>query len=53
MGKKKGKMKVEGQEVDLGKIKSIKWTLDVEVPKEEFDKLVKAMLASKKEAKNN
>ena len=51
MGKKKTKITVEGKEVDLSKIKSIKWTLDVEVPKDEFEKLVKAMLTTTKKDK--
>ncbi len=43
MAKKKNKIVVEGQEVDLSKIKSVKMTLDLEIPKSEFDKLLKSM----------
>lgn len=40
---KKKKIVVEGQEVDLSEIKSLKLTLDLEIPKSEFDKLLKSM----------
>ena len=43
MAKKKKKIVVEGQEVDLSKIKSMQFTLDLQIPKEEFDKLLAAM----------
>lgn len=43
MAKKKKKIVVEGQEVDLSKIKSVKLTLNLEIPKSEFDKLLKSM----------
>lgn len=41
--KKKKKIVVDGQEVDLSKIKSIQFTLDLQIPKEEFDKLLSSM----------
>ena len=44
-------MTVEGKEVDLGKIKSVKLTLDVEFSKEEFDKLLMSMSNVKTEKK--
>ena len=43
MAKKKKKIVVEGQEVDLSKIKSMQFTLDLQIPKEEFDKLLASM----------
>lgn len=43
MAKKKKKIVVEGQEVDLSKIKSLQFTLDLQIPKEEFDKLLSSM----------
>ena len=43
MTKKKKKIVVDGQEVDLSKIKSIQFTLDLQIPKEEFDKLLSSM----------
>lgn len=43
MTKKKKKIVVEGQEVDLSKIKSLQFTLDLQIPKEEFDKLLSSM----------
>ena len=43
MAKKKKKIVVDGQEVDLSKIKSIRFTLDLQIPKEEFDKLLSSM----------
>lgn len=43
MTKKKKKIVVDGQEVDLRKIKSIQFTLDLQIPKEEFDKLLSSM----------
>lgn len=43
MAKKKKKIVVEGQEVDLSKIKSIQFALDLQIPKEDFDKLLAAM----------
>ena len=43
MTKKKKKIVVDGQEVDLSKIKSIQFTLDLQIPKEKFDKLLSSM----------
>lgn len=43
MAKGKKKIIVGGEEVDLSKIKSIKFTLDVEIPKKQFDELLRAM----------
>ena len=59
MTKKKKKIVVEGQEVDLSKVKSIQFTLDLTIPKEEFDKLLGEMAnlklekAEKKSGQNN
>ena len=43
MAKKKKKIVVEGQEVDLSKIESMQFTLDLQIPKVEFDKLLASM----------
>lgn len=56
MAKKKRKIVVDGQEIDLSKIKSVKLTLDLEIPKSEFDKLLNSMsniIAVDKKEKQN
>ena len=59
MEKKTKKIVVEGQEVDLSKVKSIQFTLEIKIPKEEFDKLLGEMAnlklekAEKKSGQNN
>lgn len=43
MAKKEKKIEAKGQEVDLSKIKSVRFTLDLKIPKEDFDELLKKM----------
>lgn len=42
---KKGRKKivVEGEELELDKVKSMEFTMDLKIPKEDFDRLLKAM----------
>ena len=44
MEKKEGKkIIVEGEELELDKVKSMEFTMDLKIPKEDFDRLLKAM----------
>lgn len=49
MARKKSEKTEEIQGIDLRKIKSIELTLDIKVPKEDFDKLLMSMSNIKKE----